>query len=68
MNLLEWSTFLSLECLEVASELTIYIQNSGIVIELSAVVLGRENGDQVFPLSKELVALFNNLVSSNNAV
>jgi len=54
---------ISLEGDEFAHQILVYIHYSGVIIEVSAVVLGTENGDQLLVFPKEPIPVFHHLVA-----
>ena len=58
----------SLKRNKLAHKVLVYIHDSGIIIEVSAIVFGAENGHKLLVLSKESVAILHDLMASANQV
>jgi len=52
------------ECDELTHEVLVYVHNGCIVIKVSTIVLGAENGDKLLILTKESIPIFHYLMSS----
>ena len=53
---------------ELAHELAVDVHNGGIIVEISAIVLGTENGDKLLVFSEEAITIFHDLVTTADQI
>ena len=59
---------IALERNELAHEVLVHIHDGRVVVEITAVVLGAEDGDQLLVLTEEAVSIFHDLVATTYQV
>ena len=59
---------ITFECYKFAHKVVVNVHHSSVVVEITAVVFGAENCDQLFVFSEESVTILHDLVTSTNEV